>query len=231
MNTSSVSNLSIKNWSKDDQPIQRMQSLGTQSLSDAELLAVLIGSGTKGRSAVEIARDLLAKFNNSLNAIGKARLDEITSVEGIGLTTACRISAAIEIGKRRTKNDETPELSTAVRIYNFMLPLMKDLDTEEFHIILMNQNCHLIKRIRISKGGISETAVDIRIIIREAVLNNATILVCCHNHPSGSLRPSSADDDLTRSIRNACQLMRIRFQDHVIITDGAYYSYREQGKI
>ena len=231
MNTSSVSNLSIKNWSKDDQPIQRMQSLGTQSLSDAELLAVLIGSGTKGRSAVEIARDLLAKFNNSLNAIGKARLDEITSVEGIGLTTACRISAAIEIGKRRTKSDETPELSTAVRVYNFMLPLMKDLDTEEFHIILMNQNCHLIKRIRISKGGISETAVDIRIIIREAVLNNATILVCCHNHPSGSLRPSSADDDLTRSIRNACQLMRIRFQDHVIITDGAYYSYREQGKI
>ena len=117
MNTSSVSNLSIKNWSKDDQPIQRMQSLGTQSLSDAELLAVLIGSGTKGRSAVEIARDLLAKFNNSLNAIGKARLDEITSVEGIGLTTACRISAAIEIGKRRTKTDETPDLGQNLQFY------------------------------------------------------------------------------------------------------------------
>ena len=231
MNTSSVSNLSIKNWSKDDQPIQRMQSLGTQSLSDAELLAVLIGSGTKGRSAVEIARDLLAKVNNSLNAIGKARLDEITSVEGIGLTTACRISAAIEIGKRRTKTDETPDLGTAVRIYNFMLPIMKDLDTEEFHIILMNQNFHFIKRLRISKGGISETAVDIRIIIREAVLNNATILACCHNHPSGSLRPSRADEELTRSIKNACQLMRIHFLDHVIVTDGAYYSFHEEGKI
>ena len=228
MNTSS---LSIKNWSKDDQPIQRMQSLGTQSLSDAELLAVLIGSGTKGRSAVEIARDLLAKFNNSLNAIGKARLDEITSVEGIGLTTACRISAAIEIGKRRTKTDETPDLGTAVRIYNFMLPIMKDLDTEEFHIILMNQNFHFIKRLRISKGGISETAVDIRIIIREAVLNNATILACCHNHPSGSICPSRVDDELTKSIKRACDLMRIHFCDHVIIGDCQYYSYREQGKL
>ena len=230
MNTSSVSNLSIKNWSKDDQPIQKMQSLGTQSLSDAELLAVLIGSGTKSRSAVEIARNLLAKFNNSLNAIGKARLDEITSVEGIGLTTACRISAAIEIGKRRTKSDETPELSTAVRVYNFMLPLMKDLDTEEFYIILKNQNCHLIKRIRISKGGISETAVDIRIIFKEAVLANATILAVCHNHPSGNLTPSRADEELTKSIQKACELMRIYFMDHVIVTDGQYYSFHELGK-
>ncbi len=230
MNNSKVSNLTIKNWSKEDQPIHRMQSLGAQNLSDAELLAVLIGSGTKGRSAVEIARDLFAKFNNSLNSVGKARLDEITSVEGIGLTTACRILAAIEVGKRRIKHEETPDLGTAVRIYNFMLPLMKDLDTEEFHIILMNQNFHLIKRIRISHGGITETAVDIRIIIREAVMNNATILACCHNHPSDSLRPSHADEVLTRSIIKACELMRIYFADHVIITDGAYYSFREEGK-
>ncbi len=230
MNTSRVSNLSIKNWSKDDQPIQRMQSLKAQNLSDAELLAVLIGSGSKGRSAVEIARDLLSRFNNSLNAIGKARLDELSSVEGIGLTTACRISAAIEIGKRRTKAEETPDLGTAARIYNYMLPLLKDLDTEEFHVILMNQNFHLIKRIRISQGGITETSVDIRIIMREAVLNNATILTCVHNHPSGSIRPSRADEEITRAIKNACQLMRIHFADHVIITDGAYYSFHEEGK-
>ena len=112
-----------------------------------------------------------------------------------------------------------------------MLPIMKDLNTEEFHIILMNQNYHLIKRVRISQGGISETSVDIRIIMREAVLNNATLLACCHNHPSGSIRPSRADEELTRSIMKACQLMRIHFLDHVIVTDGAYYSFHEEGKI
>lgn len=231
MNTSSVSSLPIKNWSKEDQPIQRLQASGAQSLTDAELLAVLIGSGTKGKSAVNVARNLLAKFDNSLSKLGKARLDEIVGVEGIGLTTATKIAAAIEIANRRQKPDENPDLSTATRIYNNMIPYMKDLDVEEFWVILMNQNYRLIKKERISRGGITETAVDIRIIMREAVLNNSCAMAVCHNHPSGSLSPSRADEELTRSIKKACEVMRIHFLDHVIVTDGNYYSFHELGRV
>lgn len=230
MNTQNVSNLTIKNWSKEDQPIQKIQSLGANTLSDAELLAAIIGSGTKNRSAVEVAQHLLSSFSNSLSAIGKARIDELTAVEGIGLTTACKISAAIEIGKRREKTVETPDLQTAVRIYKYMLPVMKDLQHEESYVILMNQNFRLIKRVLIGRGGITETSVDIRIIMREAVLSNATIMAFCHNHPSGSIKPSKCDDNLTNSLIRACETMRIHFTDHVIVTDGQYYSYHENGK-
>lgn len=230
MNTQNVSNLTIKNWSKEDQPIQKIQSLGANTLSDAELLAAIIGSGTKNRSAVEVAQHLLSCFSNSLSAIGKARIDELTAVEGIGLTTACKISAAIEIGKRREKTVETPDLQTAVRIYKYMLPVMKDLQHEESYVILMNQNFRLIKRVLIGRGGITETSVDIRIIMREAVLSNATIMAFCHNHPSGSIKPSKCDDNLTNSLIRACETMRIHFTDHVIVTDGQYYSYHENGK-
>lgn len=230
MNNQNLSNLTIKNWSKEDQPIQKIQSLGANTLSDAELLAAIIGSGTKNRSAVEVAQHLLSSFNNSLSAIGKARIDELTAVEGIGLTTACKISAAIEIGKRREKTVETPDLQTAVRIYKYMLPVMKDLQHEESYVILMNQNFHLIKRVLIGRGGITETSVDIRIIMREAVLSNATIMAFCHNHPSGSIKPSKCDDNLTNSLIRACETMRIHFTDHVIVTDGQYYSYHENGK-
>jgi DNA repair protein RadC len=127
-------------------------------------------------------------------------------------------------------SEERPDLGTATRIYNYMRPLLQDRDVEEFWVLLMNQNYRLIKRVRISHGGITETAVDIRIIMREAVLANATILAVCHNHPSGNIKPSNADDQLTRAISKACELMQIRFLDHVIITDGQYYSYNELGK-
>lgn len=230
MNTQQVSSLPIKNWSREDQPIQRLQASGARSLSDAELLAVLIGTGTRGKSAVDVARNLLARFDNSLSRLGKARLDEIVSTEGIGLTTATRIAAAIEIANRRQKPEENPEISTATRIYCNMIPYMKDLDVEEFWILLMNQNFRLIRKERISRGGITETAVDIRIIMRQAVLSNATVMAVCHNHPSGSLSPSRADENLTRSISRACQIMNIHFMDHVIVTDGAYYSFREEGR-
>ena len=122
-------------------------------------------------------------------------------------------------------------MGTATHIYNHMHPLLQDKDVEEFWLLLLNQNHRLIKKMFIARGGISEVSVDVRIIIREAVLANATILAVCHNHPSGSLRPSQMDNDLTTSLQRACQLMRIRFLDHVIITDGAYYSYHEQGRV
>ena len=232
MNTAAL-RLSIKQWAPEDRPTERLQRLGAESLTDAELLAILIGSGTQQYSAVDIGNHVLGKFNRNLNTLGKARFDEILDIEGVGTQTACRILAAVELGKRRqaATAELRPDMSTATRIYNYMLPKMQDLATEEFHILLMNQNFRLIKSERISQGGITEVSADIRIMIREAVLNNATIMAVCHNHPSGSTRPSKQDDMLTQSVKKACEVMRIHFLDHVIVTDGNYYSYAENGKL
>ena len=232
MNTAAL-RLTIKQWAPEDRPTERLQRLGAESLTDGELLAILIGSGTQQYSAVDIANNVLGKFNRNLNTLGKARFDEILDTEGVGTQTACKILAAVELGRRRqmATPELHPDMSTATRIYNYMLPKMQDLATEEFHILLMNQNYRLVKSVKISQGGITETSADIRVMMREAVLCNATILAACHNHPSGSLSPSRADDELTRAIKEACRLMRIHFLDHVIVTDGAFYSYHEQGKI
>ena len=232
MNTAAL-RLTIKQWAPEDRPTERLQRLGAESLTDGELLAILIGSGTQQYSAVDIANHVLGKFNRNLNTLGKARFDEILDTEGVGTQTACKILAAVELGRRRqTATPELhPDMSTATRIYNYMLPKMQDLATEEFHILLMNQNYRLVKSVKISQGGITETSADIRVMMREAVLCNATILAACHNHPSGSLSPSRADDELTRAIKEACRLMRLHFLDHFIVTDGAYMSYREQGKL
>ena len=225
--------LSIKQWAPEDRPTERLQRLGAESLTDGELLAILIGSGTQQYSAVDVANKVLGRFNRNLNTLGKARFDEILDIEGVGTQTACKILAAVELGKRRqaATPELHPDMSTATRIYNYILPKMQDLATEEFHVLLMNQNYRLIKQVRISQGGITETCADIRVMMREAVLCNATILCAVHNHPSGSLSPSRADDELTRAIKEACRVLRIHFLDHVIVTDGAYMSYREQGRL
>lgn len=225
--------LPISKWSIEDRPTEKLQRLGTDSLTDAELLAILIGSGTQQYSAVDIAKHVMGKFNNNLNTLGKARFDEFDDIEGVGTQTACKIMAAVELGKRRqlATAELRPDMSTATRIYNYMLPKMQDLNHEEFWVLLMNQNYKLLKAERISIGGITETSADIRIIMREAVLNNATILAAVHNHPSGSLTPSRADDTLTTAIKNACSIMRVYFLDHVIVTDSAFYSFHEMGKL
>ena len=232
MNATSL-RLSIRQWAPEDRPSEKIQRLGAEALTDAELISMLIGSGTAQYSAVDIAQHVMMKFGNNLNSLGKARFDELNDIEGVGTQTACKIIAAIELGKRRqiATPELHPDMSTATRIYNYMLPKMMDLEHEEFYILLMNQNYKLIKSVRISQGGITETNADIRIMMREAVLCNATIFACCHNHPSGSLSPSKADDGLTQGIKRACEVMRIHFLDHIIVTDGAYYSYHEQGRI
>ena len=188
--------LNINQWAEEDRPREKMASLGTEALSSAELLAILIGSGSKKESAVDLMKRILA------------------------------------LGKRRQAEtpEERPDLGTATRIYNHMHPVMQDLDVEEFWALLLNQHYRLIKKVRISHGGITETSVDIRVIMREAVLANCTILAVCHNHPSGNLTPSKSDEALTRSISRACEVMNIHFLDHVIVTDGQYYSFHEQGK-
>lgn len=224
--------LKISNWAEEDRPREKMANLGTEALSDAELLAILIGKGSAKEDAVSLMKRVLADCKNNLNTLGKMSIHELCRYNGIGEAKAITILAACELGKRRQMEspEERPDLGTATRIYNHMHPVLQDLDVEEFWVLLMNQHYRLIKKVRISHGGITETAVDIRIIMKEAVLANTTILAVCHNHPSGNLSPSSQDDHLTKDIKRACEMMRIHFLDHVIITDGQYYSYHEQGR-
>ena len=224
--------LNITQWAEEDRPREKMMLLGTEGLSNAELLAILIGSGSTKESAVELMKHILNDCKNNLNTLGKMSIQDLCRYNGIGEAKAISILAACELGKRRQMEspEERPDLGTATRIYNHMHPVMQDLDVEEFWVLLMNQHHRLIKKVKISHGGITETAVDIRIIMKEAVLANATILAVCHNHPSGNLHPSKYDEELTRSIHRACELMNIRFMDHVIITDGHYYSFHEEGK-
>jgi DNA repair protein RadC len=225
--------LNINQWAEEDRPREKLERLGTQALSDAELLAILIGSGSPQEDAVSLMKRILNDCNNNLNTLGKLTIHDLCQYNGVGPAKAITILAACELGKRRQLEtvEERPDIGTATRIYNHMHPILQDKDVEEFWILLMNQNHRLIKKVCIAHGGISEVSVDIRIIMREAVLVNATILAVCHNHPSGSLKPSQMDNDLTYSIQNACRLMRIRFLDHVIVTDGAYYSYHEEGLV
>ena len=225
--------LNINQWAEEDRPREKLERLGPSALSDAELLAILVGSGSTKEDAVSLMKRILADCNNNLNTLGKMSIHDLCKYNGVGPAKAITIMAACELGKRRqdTQLEERPDLGTATFIYNHMHNKLKDLDVEEFWILLMNQNHRLIKKLCIAHGGISEVSVDIRIIIREAVLANATILAVCHNHPSGSLKPSKADDQLTQSIKRACEVMRIHFLDHVIVTDGEYYSYHESGKL
>lgn len=224
--------LNINQWAEEDRPRERMATLGAEALSDAELLAILIGHGSPQEDAVALMKRVLRDCGNNLNTLGKKSIRDLCAYNGIGEAKAIAILAACEVGKRRQREtpEERPDLGSATRLYNHMHSVLQDLDVEEFWVLLMNQHYRLIKKVRIAHGGITEVSVDIRVIMREALLAGATILAVCHNHPSGNLQPSRQDDELTRSIRKACELMRIYFLDHVIITDGQYYSYHEQGR-
>ena len=225
--------LTIANWAEEDRPREKLERLGPQALSDAELLAILVGSGSVKEDAVTLMKRILNDCKNNLNTLGKMTIAGLCCYNGVGPAKAITILAACELGKRRQmeKAEERPELGTATRIYNHIHPMVQDLDVEEFWVLYMNQDFRLIKRLRIAHGGISEVSVDVRIIIREAVLCNATIIAVSHNHPSGSIKPSRADDDITKQIQRACDTMRLKFADHVIVADGQYYSYHEDGKL
>ena len=225
--------LTISQWAEEDRPREKLRDLGTQALSNAELLAILIGSGSAKESAVSLMQRILNDCNNNLNTLGKRSIRELCEYNGVGEAKAITLLAACELGKRRQreKPEERPDLGSPTAIYNYIHPFMQDLDVEEAWIVLMNQNYKLIRAQRISHGGITETAVDVRIIIKEALLSNATVLALCHNHPSNNPTPSADDDRLTTRVKKACEIMRIYFLDHLVITDGRYYSYQEHGKI
>lgn len=225
--------LNIRQWAAEDRPRHKLDMLGADALTNAELLSILIGTGSRQEDAVRLCARVLADCGNNLNTLGKRSADELMQYNGLGFSKVMTILAAVELGKRRqlTQPVETPDLGTPTRIYNYMHPRLMDLQTEEFWAILINRHYRLIKAVRISRGGITQTAVDIRVIMRECVTNNATVLAVCHNHPSGNTRPSMEDDNVTRQIEKACNIMQVHFLDHIIITDGYYYSYHESGKV
>ncbi|MBR7049071.1 MAG: DNA repair protein RadC [Prevotella sp.] len=228
-----IDKLNINEWAEEDRPREKLMRLGADALSNAELLAILIGSGSTKETAVELMKRVLKDCDNNLNTLGKMGIKELCNYNGVGEAKAITILAACELGKRRAREKaaERPDLGSATAIYNYMHPRMQDLDTEEAWILLMNQNYKLLKAERLSHGGITETAVDVRIIMKEALLHNATIIALCHNHPSNNISPSRDDDLLTKRIKGACDIMRIYFLDHIIICDGIYYSYKEQGRL
>lgn len=228
-----MTNITIAHWAEEDRPREKLMQKGAGVLSDSELLAILIGSGSTKESAVSLMQRILADCGNNLNTLGKMSLHELMHYNGIGEAKAVTILAACELGKRRqaTSAAVRPDLSSALAAYTYMLPKMQDLDVEEAWVLLMNQRYHLIKAVRLSHGGLSETSVDVRIVMREAILAGATVLTLCHNHPSGQCRPSGDDDRLTQKIKKACETMRIYMVDHLIVTDGCYYSYAEEGRL
>ena len=225
--------LNINQWAEEDRPREKLMRLGAGVLTNAELMAILIGSGSPKESAVDLMKRILNDCDNNLNKLGRMSIRELQVYNGMGPAKAVSILAACELGKRRQmeKVQERKDLGSPQAIYDYMRPIMQDLDTEEAWIILMNQNYRLIKEERLSHGGITETLVDVRLIVKEALLNNATIVALCHNHPSDNARPSKEDDRLTERVKKACELMRIYLLDHVIVTESNYYSYREKGRL
>lgn len=194
---------------------------------------MVINRGAGTTESLSQARQLMNMADNNLSNLAKLSMDEMQVVQGIGDCKALAVLAAIELGKRRAleRMPTKPDLGSSLAIYNYMLPQMADLKVEQAHAIFMNQNFRLIKSVKLSQGGITETSVDIRILMREAVMSGATIMAFVHNHPSGNTQPSKADDMLTQQIAKASQIMRIFFMDHVIVTDGSFYSYHDKGRL
>lgn len=223
----------IKEWSEDDRPREKLMNRGEAALTNAELLAILIGSGTRKKSAVELMQDILRVCDDKLARLSKMSIKELMAFNGIGEAKAITIKAAAEIGRRRTmeRSDDSPQMTNASQVYEYMRPLMQDLPHEEFWAILLNNSSRIIKRTRISSGGLTATAVDVRMVLKEALIADATCIIVCHNHPSGQLRPSRDDQMLTDRLHTALNQINIKLLDHVIITDGTYYSFAEDGKI
>ena len=225
--------LTITQWNEEDRPREKLMRLGGEALSDAELLAIIIGGGVVGKTAVDITKQILKDCDNNLAVLSKRTLEQLMSYHGIGEAKAISIMAVAELGRRRelAQMPERKKLDNSKAIYDELWPRMRDLDVEEAYLVLMNQSYKHIDTIRLSHGGITETAVDVRVIMKHAIQQNATIIAIAHNHPSGNTHPSRDDEMLTTRIADACRTTRIHFCDNIIVTDGDYYSFRDNGKI
>ncbi|MGF1583772.1 MAG: DNA repair protein RadC [Bacteroidales bacterium] len=228
-----IKRLSIKDWAEDDRPREKLLTTGSSSLSDAELIAILIGSGNRKETAVELARRILVTYDSSLNNLGKKSVMELMQFQGIGQAKAVCITAALELGRRRKEEAsiEKPAVHSSKDAFTIMQPLVGDLTHEEFWILLLNRSNRLIDVLRTSQGGISGTVTDIRMILKNAILYTASSIVLCHNHPSGNLKPSSADMSITKKMVEAAKLMDIKVLDHIILADRNYFSFADEGLI
>ncbi len=223
--------LSIKEWAVEDRPREKMLVKGVRSLSEAELIAILIGSGNLEESAVEVSRRILASVNNNLNELGKKTITDLKKFKGIGEVKAITIMAALELGRRRKESEpeEKPKIITSGDAATIFKPLLSDLPHEEFWVLLLNRNNLVIDKFMVSQGGLAGTIIDVRIILKTALEKLACSMILCHNHPSGNLQPSEADKEITRKIREAGKQMDIPVLDHLIIGNDAYFSFSDEG--
>ena len=223
--------LKITDWAVEDRPREKLIQKGTASLSDAELLAILLNSGTKDKSAVDLGRELLGIVNNNLNALGKLTISDLKKLHGIGTARAVTIAAALELGRRRkfAEGPEVPQIKCSKDVADIFQPLLSDLLHEEFWILFLNRSNRVINRMKLSQGGISGTVTDVRMVMKKAIEYLSSGIIVCHNHPSGNLNPSESDSKITQKIKEAGNLMDIQLLDHLIISDKDYYSFADNG--
>nr|WP_314897470.1 DNA repair protein RadC [uncultured Flavobacterium sp.] len=221
----------ITNWSEDDKPREKLMLKGKCVLSDAELIAILIGSGSRNESAVDLSKRILASVNNNLNALGKLSISQLMNFKGIGEAKAISIIAALELGRRRRAEDavELTKITSSKTIFEIMQPIIGELPHEEFWIVYLNNSNKVISKSQLSKGGITGTLVDVRLVFKTALEMGATGLILCHNHPSGTLIPSDADKQITRKLKLAGDSLEIKVLDHLIVTETNYFSFVDEG--
>ncbi len=221
----------IKSWAEEDRPREKLLGKGRQMLTEAELIAILIGSGSKDETAVELSKRILASVGNNLNELGKLTVQELSKFKGIGDAKAISIIAALELGRRRkeTESVKREKIITSKDAFEIMKGSMMDLPHEEFWLLLLNRANLVTKKELISRGGVSGTVVDTKIIFKCAIENYASSIIICHNHPSGNLKPSDADLKITKNIKEAGKIMEIPLLDHLIITDNGFFSFVDEG--
>ena len=222
---------SIKYWSDDDKPREKLVNKGKSVLSDAELIAILIGSGSRNESAVELSKRILASANNNLNELGKLSIKQLMQFKGIGEAKAVTIAAALEIGRRRRGEEakKITKIASSASVFELLQPIMGELEHEEFWIVYLNNANNVVQTAQLSKGGITGTLVDVRLVMRQALELGAVALILAHNHPSGTLKPSSADRQITQKLKTAAEALDIKVLDHLIITQKEYFSFADEG--
>jgi DNA repair protein RadC len=225
--------LSIKSWAEEDQPREKLLSKGKKHLSTAELMAILVRTGTKGKSALNLCQEILDDNNHNLDDIGRLEVKDLMQYKGMGEAKAIAVVAALEIGRRRQNTDvkKKPVIRSSQDAFSFIGHRLQDIPFEEFWILMLNRSGRVIEEVKISSGGVSATVVDIRIIMKKAIAALAESIILVHNHPSGNLKPSVQDKTLTRKIQDGAQLFSMKVVDHLIITDNAYFSFADEGLI